>query len=94
MYPIEKANSASALANMATRVAIRTLKAAIVEMKEMRDSGEVPGDCMPALAAHLNLLKQDKNDMRAMLVDRHTTCADFVACLEDVPIIVPQDGGK
>ena len=93
MNQIEKANAACALANITTRAAIRALKAAIVEMKEMRDSGEVPDDCMDTLNAHLNGLRMDKNNMKAMLANRKVSCGNFVDCLEGGGIIVPQDGG-
>lgn len=92
MDQIQKANSACALANILNRAYTRALKAAIVEMKEMRDS--VPADCLSALNAHLALLRHHKDMSREMLAARKSTCSDLTECLEGGGIITPQDGGK
>ena len=95
MDAIVKANSACGLSNMALRMAIRSTKAAIVEMKCMRDSGEVPADCMENLTMHIEELRNSKNEMRKMIEFRKDTCRGLTDCLAGGGIIItPQDGGK
>lgn len=94
MNSIEKANTACALANMSMRVAIRALKAAIVEMKEMRESDGVSANCIAEINDHIHSLRGAKNSIKENLMDNRHTCATLVDCLEGGGIIVPQDGGK
>ncbi len=93
MNSIDKANAACALANITGRAHIRALKAAIVEMKEMRDCGDLPADCLSALNAHLALLRHHKDMSREMLAARKSTCSDLTECLTGGGVVV-QDGGK
>lgn len=94
MNAIDKANAACTLANIINRAYTRTLKAAIADMKEMRDCGDLPADCLSALNAHLALLRHHKDMSREMLAARKSTCSDLTECLEGGGIITPQDGGK
>ncbi len=94
MDQIEKANAACALANITTKAAIRALRAAIVEMKEMRDSDDFPKDCKGRAQDHIDNLRMDKNNLRSMLANRRVSCNNLTECLEGGGIIVPQDGGK